>query len=58
MNLDEAKAVCGIGEQLVSLQNVYHLRWLSDQVEEQKGREWLTQSKGIPLGYDYVLANK
>jgi len=56
-SLADMKTKCGTGYRLVSIQSAEHVQWLAEQVESQKGRTALTNSAGIPLGYDYKQNN-
>lgn len=50
---------CSAGFRPISIQSAEHVQWLADQIEANKnfGTAYLSQSAGIPLGYDYDHVN-
>jgi len=57
VSLDNARTYCADSERLVSIQSAEHVLWLKELVVSTLGQGSLSHRKGIPLGYDYTLAN-
>ena len=58
LDLYALRAQCTQSEQLVSVRSAEHVIWLDAHVKASFGDTATSQSKGIPLGYDYEQSNR